>query len=781
VDANSGLLFEHFGRLAANDAGTSASVVAIFGHRKAQGPRHAGHGLSREQIAAVIDIDRVLADQTGCTVIPDLSKDPRFGAANPAFRHFRFGFLFHLGLVSSGGERIGFICVLDEAPRAGLTGTQIASLNHIAAMMVADRRREQRHLHLMHVADRALRVDRMLRVVSEAVSCADGLAHLLRELCAFHDATSGCIWQLDKPDQPLVEVSRYHRPDDAEDFQTDDSAFQLRAMTAEAIRRNRPLAIDMPPAEADGGARAVADDGAPADADDGARADADDGAPADAGRFGYVCIPVRVQQQRFGISLILATRDRDLDLAVADISSLADTIRPALLRKVTEEKIRFAAHHDDLTQLSNRLMFQERLIQALASARTTGHDFALLYLDLDGFKQVNDTRGHETGDRLLVGVAERLRGSVRGTDTVARMGGDEFAIIQQFGAGAPSAATLAERLLEAIAKPFELGGRPLLIGASIGIAFYGRHGEDPDVLLRNADAALYSAKRAGRNTFRLYDPALRNAKRERLLIEQDLRDALSGDGMKLAFQPACDCDSLAIVGFEALARWTNPAAGQIEPGRFIPLAESSGLITLLGRWALDEACAEAVGWNPAVTVSVNLSPVQLRQRDLAQQVGEILSRTGLPASRLELEVTEGLLLDDTALVLRTMHALREQGIRLILDDFGTGFASLSYLHRFPFDGLKIDKSFVADLCENASTRAIVQSMVTLGNKLDLTVAVEGIETARELAVVRDLGCRLVQGFLLGKPCQADQVPGLLRESADPSRAHPPRFADQLRE
>jgi len=741
------LLLDHFARLAANDAATSAAVVAVLGRPRDRAQRRASHGFSREQLAAVDEVDRILSSSAEPTMVPDMAADERFTAAIAALDEPRPRFLYHVNLSASGSDRVGFICLMDEQPRPGLTEAQANSIGHIADMVIADRRREQRHLHLMHVADRALRVDRLLRVVSDATSCADALTELLEELSVFHGAAVGRIWQLTRPAEPLMEVSRYQQ---ADRMPADhDPLVAVAGVTAEAIRRNTPYAI------------------AAAEPDSAGALDTE--APGASSGSGYVCIPIWVQQQRFGVSLLFTAEDVDLDMVVADITSLADTIRPALLRKVTEERIRFAAHHDDLTQLANRLTFQDRLRSALVSARAAGRGFALLYLDLDGFKLVNDTRGHEAGDRLLVNVAERLRESVRDSDTVARIGGDEFAIIQQFGDDPAAAASLAERLQEKIGKPFDMAGGPQLVGVSIGIALYPQHGETPDALLRNADVALYRAKKGGRNTFRFFDPQMQAVQQERLLVEQDLRDAINKQNFTLAYQPVCDSESLSIVGFEALLRWNSPTRGPIQPDQFISLAEVSGLIVPLGRWALEAACADAATWDPGVSLSVNLSPLQFRQRDLIEQVADVLSRTGLAPERLELEVTEGLLLEDSELVLRTMRRFQEQGIRITLDDFGTAYASLSYLRRFPFDGIKIDRSFVHGLGDESGSLEIVGAMLSLGERLKIAVVAEGVETQRELQILRNLGCRLVQGFISGRPSDGQQARALLRESASRSK------------
>lgn len=740
---NGGLLLEHFARLATSVAGASAAVVGVLGRRRGLGPRRAAYGLSREQLTAVEEIEGILDPGPSLTVVPDVTQDDRFSAQSAAFEHPRLCFLAYMKLMSPGGERVGFICLLDENSRPELTEAQLISLGQIARMVMADRQREQRHLHLMHVAERALRVDEMLRLVSGAASCADALSKLLEALCHFHGATVGQIWQLIQPGKSLLEVNCYHQDHQiGSAYQAIEPLNALNEMTAEAIRRNKPHAIKLSRFETFEGA-----------------------GDASACRFSsLVCIPIWVHQQRFGISLAFTADNLELDSVVADIASLGDTIRPALFQKVTEERMRFAAHHDDLTQLSNRLMFQESLRKAIAAARSVEQKFAVLCLDLDGFKQVNDTRGHEIGDRLLVGVAQRLRDSVRETDTVARMGGDEFAIIQPLDSQPSAAISLAKRLIETVTQPFDLAGRQALIGVSVGIALYPQHGESPDQLLRNADQALYRAKGSGRKTFRLFDPAIGTGQTEPFLVEQDLRDAISREDFTLAYQPVCDSKSSQIVGFEALLRWRHPLLGPIQPDQFIPLAEKSGLIVPLGRWALEKACAEAARWDPPVLLSVNLSPLQFRQSDLPQQVADVLSRTGLSAVRLGLEVTEGLLLDESDLVLQTMRGLQEQGIRIMLDDFGTAYASMSYLRRFPFNGIKIDKSLVCGLCDDEITLAIVQAILSLGDRLGLAVVAEGVETKRELDVLRELGCRFFQGYLAGRPSESQQVHALLRQS-----------------
>ncbi len=739
---HSGLLLEHFARLATNVAGTSSATIGVLGRRKELEVTRAGYGLSRDQSTMIQDIEGILDAGPDLTVVPDLAQDERFGARTALFEQSGLRFLAYQRLISPGGERVGFICLIDGKARSALTEAQVTSLGQIASMIMADRQREQRHLHLMHVADRALRVDRMLRLVSEAESCADALTNLLEALCHFHGAAVGQIWQLVQPDKPLVEISRYHHDHETGfAFQTIGPLATLNEMTADAIRRNKPHAIRFPALEI-----------------------VDGGDAAASGFSGHVCIPIWAQQQRFGISLAFTTENPDLDSVVADIASLGDTIRPALFQKVTEERIRFAAHHDDLTQLSNRLMFQERLRKAIAASRSAGQAFALLCLDLDGFKLINDMHGHGFGDSLLVGVAQRLREAVRENDTVARMGGDEFAIIQRIDNESGEAIALAKRLIEAVTQPFELAGRQALVGVSIGIALSTEHGESPDQLMRNADHALYRAKKAGRKTYCLFDPAMEANMQEPFLVEQDLKDAISRGDFSLVYQPVCDTKSLHVVGFEALLRWRHPLLGPIQPDLFIPLAEKSGLIVPLGRWVLETACADAAKWARPANLNVNLSPLQFRQPDLPQQVADVLDRTGLPASRLRLEVTEGLLLDESELVMKTMRALQAQGIRIVLDDFGTAYANMNYLRRFPFNGLKIDKSFIRGLYADEITLAIVQAILSLAERLNLSVVAEGVETERELNVLRKLNCRYIQGYLTGRPADNQSANALLRQS-----------------
>ena len=741
-------------------AGLNAPAVSAFGlsepqAKAAAGFDAAGHGAGE---TGTVRAGASRSGFAGLTILPDLRRDRRFAGHPLVAGPPRLRFLAHLPLLSSGGERFGSLCVLDPAPRPTLTTTQAAALDEIAGLIAVACEREQRLARLVQARSHALRADRMLRLVTEAATCAEALTSLLGELCRHHGATAGRIWQLTVPDERMVEISRFN--DDVRDgasyYRQPPAAPVTRgnSMTAEAIHRNEPLAVIYSEVERPQRFVLLA-------------------AAIASGLAAQVSYPIWVQDQRFGVSLAFSTERRDLSDIVADIASLAHAIRPALLRKVTEERIRFVAHHDDLTRLANRLMFQERLTGAIAAAARGEHGLALLYLDLDGFKLINDTRGHGTGDRLLAAVASRLRESCRERDTTARIGGDEFAIIQPLGSQPSAALALAQRLLHAVQQPFNIDGQRLLVGVSIGIAVYPTGGETPDQLLRSADTALYRAKESGRNTFRLFEPAMEVRQVERALMERDLGDAVDRHHFTLAYQPICDAGSLQIHGFEALLRWNHPVRGQLLPGHFVSLAEANGLILPLGQWALETACAEAARWERPVCLSVNFSPMQFRQPDLAQQVGRVLQQAGLPGERLDIEVTEGLLLANSGMALRTVEALKEQGVSLTLDDFGTAYASLSTLRRFPFDRIKIDRSFVQDMGGDDSSLAIVEAVLLLGARLRLAVVAEGVETEAQLDTLRRLGCTLVQGYLTGRPMPEGAARAALRRGA---AAKPERFA-----
>jgi diguanylate cyclase (GGDEF)-like protein len=430
-------------------------------------------------------------------------------------------------------------------------------------------------------------------------------------------------------------------------------------------------------------------------------------------------------------------------------------------RKRAETRIAHMAHHDALTSLPNRVLMRLRMEDMLA-ARDGGH-IAVLCIDLDNFKSVNDTLGHPVGDLLLQHVARRLRGELRDRDTVARLGGDEFAVLQANADSADAARGLAERLLAVISEPYEVGGHLVAVGASIGVALAPSDGDDPDRLLKQADMALYRAKGDGKGAFRFFEPEMDARVQVRRRLEMDLRAAINAGGLEVYYQPLIDIASGSTCAFEALLRWPHRERGMIPPGDFIPVAEETGLIGAIGAFVLRQACADAMQWPDDTKVAVNLSPLQFRTGNLLATVMSALESSGLAAHRLELEVTETLLLERGEHVLATLHALRALGVRIAMDDFGTGYSSLSYLRSFPFDKIKIDRSFVRDLCSNADSQAIVRAIVSLGSSLGITITAEGVESERDLAMLRAEGCTQAQGFLfsVARP-QCEILQGLRR-------------------
>jgi diguanylate cyclase (GGDEF)-like protein len=429
-------------------------------------------------------------------------------------------------------------------------------------------------------------------------------------------------------------------------------------------------------------------------------------------------------------------------------------------RSVAEEMLGVAASHDQLTGLINRHAFNSRHDAALAAARRGGSELAVLCLDLDRFKAVNDTLGHDAGDQLLIMVAKRMSETARSTDMVARLGGDEFAIVLP-GTNLTAAEQISQRLLDSIRLPYVIGTETVRIGVSIGIATFPSDGSTAEELLRNADAALYKAKAAGRDAWVAYASKDGRLQHARMALELDFRTAVATGQFTLVYQPICDAITSAPVAFEALVRWNHPGRGLISPAEFIPIAEQTGLIIPLGHWIIETACAEAAVWALPLRIAVNLSPAQFRERGLVSVIQEILARTGLPPSRLDLEVTEGLLFEDAEEVVSTMNALRAMGIRMILDDFGTAHSNLSYLRGFPFEAVKIDQSFMRALNTDRQARALVEAILAMARALGLEVIGEGVETQEQLALLRHLQCRLVQGYLLGRPASARKTRDLI--------------------
>jgi diguanylate cyclase (GGDEF)-like protein len=433
-------------------------------------------------------------------------------------------------------------------------------------------------------------------------------------------------------------------------------------------------------------------------------------------------------------------------------------------RRRAEERIRHMARHDALTDLPNRLQFKEQFTEALKRVARR-ESVAVLCLDLDRFKCVNDTLGHAVGDLLLKQVSRRLFECVRKTDFVARFGGDEFAMVQA-GSEQPQGATaMARRIIEALSAPYEVESHQIIIGVSIGIAVAPSDGADTDILLKNADMALYRAKNDGRGTFRFFEPAMDTRVQARRSLELDLRKAVLQNEFELFYQPILDIGRNEVTGFEALLRWQHPKRGIVSPADFVPLAEEIGLIDPIGVWVLRQACQEAATWSPHIRVAVNLSAAQFRKPELLlEAVTSALALAGLSPNRLELEITETVLLIETEAVLATLHKLRALGVRIAMDDFGTGYSSLSYLRSFPFDRIKIDRSFIEHVSDEASSLAIIRAVTSLGNSLGIAITAEGVETSEQLHRVHAEGCSEIQGFLFSPPRPASDLAALLGSS-----------------
>jgi diguanylate cyclase (GGDEF)-like protein/PAS domain S-box-containing protein len=431
-------------------------------------------------------------------------------------------------------------------------------------------------------------------------------------------------------------------------------------------------------------------------------------------------------------------------------------------RRRAEERIRFLSSYDPLTALPNRLLFREHLQKAVARARAERSRLAVLLLDLDDLSRVNDRFGHEAADRLLVALVERLVAAARGAEMVARAGGDEFAVLLAGDlAGVEQAAQHAQALIEAVALPCSVEGHDVVLGACVGIALFPDDGDDADSLIKNSEIAMYRAMREAPNGYRYFTARMDVELAERRRMEHELRLAVAGEALALYYQPQVAVEDGRIVGFEALLRWSHPEDGPIPPSRFIPLAEDIGVISAIGEWVLRAACRQARAWNdmglPRVPMAVNLSPLQLRRQDLPMLVRRVLTETGLPASQLELELTEGAMLHDPEAAERLLGEVRAQGVRLSIDDFGTGYSSLGRLKHFAVDKLKIDRSFIADLADDPNDAAIARAIITLGHSLGLTVVSEGVETAAQLDYLRSQGCDAVQGWLYAPALPADEA------------------------
>jgi diguanylate cyclase (GGDEF)-like protein len=468
-----------------------------------------------------------------------------------------------------------------------------------------------------------------------------------------------------------------------------------------------------------------------------------------------------------GLRLFLTRRMPVLDEA-GQPQYLIKTHEDVTDRRQTESRMAHMAYHDGLTDLPNRAAFLQALTQMIEACAGSGEEFAVLSCDLDGLKEINDVFGHAIGDKVLVEVARRVQDAARG-GVVARLSGDEFGLIID-GKQPDAGLALARQLGEALAQEFQIDGRSVRAGVTIGISVFPHNGTDAASLLANAGAALFRAKQKSRGTISVYQPEMDQQIRDRRALHQDLSRAIRSGELSLHFQPqAIAGRSVAdseVIGFEALARWQHPVRGLISPGEFIPLAEESGLIVEMGEWILREACREAASWPKPLQMAVNLSPAQFMHGDVVGLVHSILLETGLVPGRLELEITEGVLIEDFDRGLALLRRLKALGVRISMDDFGSGYSSLSYLQAFPFDKIKIDRAFVVNLGRNPQSAAIIRAVIDLGHGLGMSIIAEGVETTEQLSFLAEEGCDGVQGYLIGKPLPIGQYSGLVGRNAD---------------
>jgi diguanylate cyclase (GGDEF)-like protein len=483
---------------------------------------------------------------------------------------------------------------------------------------------------------------------------------------------------------------------------------------------------------------------------------------------GTFIFPVVSEGKSIGVLSFHSAKVREPDERLLQaIGVIGSQIGQFLQRKQAEERIHYLATHDGLTDLPNRVMFNQLLGMAIHTARRYQRSFAVLFIDLDRFKLINDTLGHEAGDKLLQEIARRFTGCLRDSDVVARLGGDEFVALVQETSGTEQVAAVARKILAAAIQPVVIAGQECRVTASIGICSYPDGAQDEQSLLKSADIAMYLAKEEGKNNFQFYSDQIKNQSLERLTLEGGLRRALERNEFFLNYQAKLDLRTKQVSGVEALLRWHHAELGLVPPARFIPIAEDSGLIVPIGRWVLQTACAQNVAWQreglPPLCIAVNLSARQFADEDLLKDVADALRQSGMRPDLLELELTESIVMQSPAAAARRLTAIKQLGVRLAIDDFGVGYLSLAQIKRFPIDTLKVDRSFIRDLAENAGDRKITEAIIAMGKSLSLTVVAEGVETREQQAFLLDHACDAMQGYYFNKPVSQDEFASFLRE------------------
>ena len=609
---------------------------------------------------------------------------------------------------------------------------------------ITERRRAERRLQLGHT---------ITRILADARSAEEALPQALQAICESGGWAYGQRWALDKSANQLHCAEAWHAPGrELEEFEAYNRSRLQAAGTGHGLI-HRVWDTNNPVWLADLASESRMNRGPQA---------------LNAGLRSAFAFPILIGDGFYGVMEFFGREVCQPDAELIRVMHIIGSqIGQFMARKSAEQNLRFVASHDPLTGLFNRNMFNERLHQALAQAARFERSLSLLFIDLDGFKLINDTLGHNAGDQLLAELATRLRASLREGDVIGRMGGDEFVVLIEEFAEASQVAEVAKKALETATRPFLLQGRECQVTASVGISIYPEDGRDAETLLKNADIAMYLVKQQGKNSFRFYSPQMNVHLMERLSLESGLRLAMERGELMLLYQPRVGVRDGQVSGVEALMRWQHPTQGTISPGEFVPVAEDSGLIAAIGEWVLHSACRQLRAWReqglPMLRMAVNISSKQFLQDSLIQVVREALHQTGIEPERLELEITEEMVIKNPDRAARLLAQFKELGVRLVIDDFGTGYSSLSHLRRLPIDSVKVDRSLILDLPHSPDAAAMTRAVVAMAHSLGISVTAEGVETAEQWEFLHQLGCEQMQGTYFSAPVAADLVPAVVRQ------------------